>query len=152
VAAIPPSNLANRLESIVGAGHVRTPTNREARAADTIVEPASVEEICEIVRMCEADRIALAAIGASRSLAGIRRSPVALGISMARLARIIAYEPDDMTVVAESGITVGALNEAMAHSGQRLPLDPFDPAMTTLGSLIGASHAGPLRQIGRAHV
>jgi glycolate oxidase FAD binding subunit len=145
VAATPPSNLANRLESIVGAGHVRTPTNREARAADTIVEPASVEEICEIVRMCEADRIALAAIGASRSLAGIRRSPVAVGISMARLARIIAYEPDDMTVVAESGVTVGALNEAMAPSGQRLPLDPCNPAMTTLGSLIGASHSGPLR-------
>ena len=145
MAATPPSNLANRLESIVGAGHVRTPTSREARAADTIVEPASVEEICEIVRLCEADRIALAPIGASRSLAGIRRSPVALGISMARLARIIAYEPDDMTVVAESGITVGALNEAMAPSGQRLPLDPCNPAMTTLGSLIGASHSGPLR-------
>lgn len=137
--------MANRLESIVGAGHLRTPTNREARAADTIVEPASVEEICEIVRMCEADRIALAPIGASRSLAGIRRSPVALSISMARLARVIAYEPDDMTVVAESGVTVGALNEAMAPSGQRLPLDPCDPAITTLGSLIGASHSGPLR-------
>ncbi|MGB0059972.1 FAD-binding oxidoreductase, partial [Candidatus Binatus sp.] len=145
MAATPPSNLANRLESIVGAGHVRTPTSREARAADAIVEPASVEEICEIVRLCEADRIALAPIGASRSLAGIRRSPVALGISMARRARIIAYEPDDMTVVAESGITVGALNEAMAPSGQRLPLDPCNPAMTTLGSLIGASHSGPLR-------
>jgi glycolate oxidase FAD binding subunit len=145
VAATPPSKLANRLESIVGAGHVRTPTDREARAADTIVEPASVEEICEIVRMCETDRIALAPIGSSRSLAGIRRSPVALGLSMARLARIIAYEPDDMTVVAESGITIGALNQAMAPSGQRLPLDPCNPALTTLGSLIGASHSGPLR-------
>jgi glycolate oxidase FAD binding subunit len=110
-----------------------------------IVEPASIEEICEIVRMCEADRIALAPIGAARSLAGIRRSPVALGISMARLARIVAYEPDDMTIVAESGITVGKLNAAMADARQRLPADPCGPGMTTLGSLIGAAHAGPLR-------
>ena len=110
-----------------------------------IVEPASIEEICEIVRMCEADRIALAPIGAARSLAGIRRSPVALGISMARLARIVAYEPDDMTIVAESGITVGKLNAAMADARQRLPVDPCGPGMTTLGSLIGAAHAGPLR-------
>ena len=145
MAATTSSNLANRLNSIVGADRVRAPTDTEARAADAIVEPASIEEICEIVRMCEADRIALAPIGAARSLAGIRRSPVALGISMARLARIVAYEPDDMTIVAESGITVGKLNAAMAGARQRLPVDPRSPGMTTLGSLIGAAHAGPLR-------
>ena len=145
MAATTSSNLANRLKSIVGADRVRAPTDTEVRAADTIVEPASVEELCEIVRMCEADRTALAPIGAARSLAGIRRSPVALGISMARLARIVAYEPDDMTIVAESGITVGKLNAAMADARQRLPADPCGPGMTTLGSLIGAAHAGPLR-------
>ena len=145
MAATTSSNLANRLNSIVGADRVRAPTDTEARAADAIVEPASIEEICEIVRMCEADRIALAPIGAARSLAGIRRSPVALGISMARLARIVAYEPDDMTIVAESGITVGKLNAAMAGARQRLPVDPCGPGMTTLGSLIGAAHSGPLR-------
>ncbi|MGA7872193.1 MAG: FAD-binding oxidoreductase [Candidatus Binatus sp.] len=145
MAATTSSNLANRLESIVGAGRVRGPTNTEARAADTIVEPASVEEICEIVRMCEADRITLAPVGAARSLAGIRRSPVALGISMARLARVVAHEPDDMTVVAESGITVGELNAAMASARQRLPVDPCNPGITTLGSLICAAHSGPLR-------
>ena len=110
-----------------------------------IVEPVSVEEICELVRMCEEDRIALAPIGAARSLAGIRRSPVALGLSMARLARIVAYEPDDMTIVAESGITVGELNAATARARQRLSVDPCNPALTTLGSLIGAAHSGPLR-------
>ena len=95
--------------------------------------------------MCEADRIAVAPIGAARSLAGIRRTPVALGISMARLARVVAYEPDDMTVVAESGITVGKLNAAMADARQRLPVDPCNPELTALGSLIGAAHSGPLR-------
>lgn len=145
MAATASSNLANRLEAIVGAQRVRAPTAAEARAADTIVEPVSVEQICEIVRMCEADRIALAPIGAARSLAGIRRSPVALGISMVRMARIVAYEPGDMTVVAEAGITVGELNTAMAGARQRLPVDPCGPGMTTLGSLIGAAHSGPLR-------
>jgi glycolate oxidase FAD binding subunit len=145
VAATTSSNLANRLDSIVDAGCVRAPFVSEARGADTIVEPTSVEQICELVRMCEADKIALAPIGAARSLAGIRRSPVALGISMARVARIVAHEPDDMTVVAESGITVGKLNAAMAPTHQRLPVDPCNPAITTLGSVIGAAHSGPLR-------
>jgi glycolate oxidase FAD binding subunit len=145
VAATTSSNLANRISAIVGAGCVRAPTDTEARAAETIAEPASVEQICEIVRMCEADRIALAPIGAARTLAQIRRSPVALGISMMRMARILAYEPDDMTIVSEAGITVGQLNAAMAGARQRLPVDPCGPGITTLGSLIGAAHSGPLR-------
>ena len=145
MAATSSTKLANRLESIVGAGCLRAPADTEARAADLIVEPASVEEICEIVRMCEADRIALAPVGAARSLAGIRRSPVALGISMTRLSRIVAHEPHDMTVVAESGITVGDLNAAMSGSRQRLPIDPCNPAITTLGSLVCAAHSGPIR-------
>ena len=64
---------------------------------------------------------------------------------MVRLKRVVAYEPDDLTIVAEAGITVGELNEAIAPSRQRLPVDPCNPATTTLGALIGASHAGPLR-------
>jgi glycolate oxidase FAD binding subunit len=145
VAATSSRSLANRLESIVGAGCLRAPIDTEVRAADLIVEPASVDQICEIVRMCETDRITLAPVGAARSLAGIRRSAVALGISMKRLSRIVAHEPHDMTVVAESGITVGDLNGAMTASRQRLPVDPCNPAITTLGSLVCASHSGPLR-------
>jgi glycolate oxidase FAD binding subunit len=139
------SNLTNRLESIVGSSHVRAPTANEARASDVIVEPASVEEICEIVRMCEGDRISLTPVGAARSLSMIRHAPVAVGVSMVRLARIVAHEPHDMTVVAEAGITIQALNDAIGSAGQRLPVDPCGPGLTTLGSLIGASHAGPLR-------
>lgn len=130
---------------MVGAEGVRTPIAGEIRAAEIIVEPASAEEVCEIVRMCESDRLAIAPFGAARTIAQIRRAPLAVGISMKRLNRVVAYEPDDMTIVAQSGITVGELNAAMASSRQRLPVDPCDPAITTLGALIGAAHAGPLR-------
>jgi glycolate dehydrogenase FAD-binding subunit len=145
VAATTSSNLANHLESIVSADYVRAPTDSESRAAEVIVEPSSVQEICEIVKMCEANRIALAPIGSARSLSMIRHTPVALGISMVRLARIVAHEPHDMTVVAESGITVGKLNATIASTRQRLPVDPCRPELTTLGSIVGASHSGPLR-------
>lgn len=145
MAAITFSNFANRLDAIVGAGCVRAPTASEARAATIVVGPDSVDQIREIVRMCEADRIALASLGAARTLARIRRTPVALGVSMARLTRVVAYEPDDMTIVAEPGITVAELNAAMAPHHQRLPVDPCNPELTALGSLICGSHAGPLR-------
>ncbi|MDO8432517.1 MAG: FAD-binding oxidoreductase [Candidatus Binatus sp.] len=137
--------IAHRVESQFGADRVRVPTALEANAARVLFEPASVEEICEAVRMCESDRITLAAVGAMRTLSQIRREPVALGISLKRLARIVAYEPDDMTVVAEAGLTISNFNAVAAPSRQRLPVDPASPQLTTLGSLISASHAGPLR-------
>ena len=145
MAATKTSDLAKRLTERVGADHVREPIDAERRAAHMIVEPTTVEEICEIVQLCETDRITLAAIGRARTLSQIRPSPVSVGISLKRMARIVAYEPDDMTIVAEAGITVGELNAATASARQRLPVDPCDPDLTTLGSLIAASHAGPLR-------
>ncbi len=139
------SMLAERVTHQIGSDRVRAPIGREANAARVVVEPASVEEISELVRLCETDRISLAAMGASRTLAQIRRLPVEIGVSLNRLAKIVAYEPDDMTIVAEAGITVGDLNSATGVSRQRLPVDPCNPALTTLGALISASHAGPLR-------
>lgn len=130
---------------LVGADRVRAPSGAEVAAATTIVEPLSVAEISEVVRFCEANKISLAPIGAARTLSQIRRAPVALGVSLRRLAKVVAYEPDDMTVVAEAGIAVGALNSVLAPSRQRIPVDPRDPELTTVGALIGASHAGPLR-------
>lgn len=114
-------------------------------AVETIVEPQSAEEIADIVRKCEADKITLAPLGAARTLSQIRRSAVQIGISLRRMASIVAYEPDDMTVVAEAGLTVGDLNATLATPRQRLPVDPRDPGATTVGSLIAAAHAGPLR-------
>lgn len=139
------SNVARRVESQFGGNKVRTPTALEANAVGAVVEPSSIEEICEVVRMCESEHITLAPIGAARTLSQIRHAPVALGISLKRLSKIVAYEPDDMTVVAEAGLTIGEFNTVAAASRQRLPVDPADPPSTTLGSLIGASHTGPLR-------
>jgi glycolate oxidase FAD binding subunit len=118
---------------------------RDTAAATMIVEPQSAEEIADLVRKCEADKIALAPFGAARTLSQIRRAPVGIGISLRRMTKIVAYEPDDMTVVAQAGLAVGDLNATLAACGQRLPVDPRDPGATTLGSLIAAAHAGPLR-------
>jgi glycolate oxidase FAD binding subunit len=139
------ANLARDVGAIIGAERVRPPRGLEARAALVVAEPRSAEEIAEIVRKCERDAIALAPFGGARTLARMRPFPAAIGVSTARMDRIIAYEPDDMTVTAEPGVTLGALNLLMASRGQRLPADPARPEITTLGALIGAAQAGPIR-------
>jgi glycolate oxidase FAD binding subunit len=137
--------LENAIGRLLGPESVRRPRGRETLAARIIAEPRVSEEVAELVRHCEAGSTTLAPLGAARTLGEIRRVPAMLGVSLARLDRIVAYEPEDMTVIAEAGITLGALNRRLAEYGQRLPLDPANPDATTLGALIGASQAGPLR-------
>lgn len=129
----------------IGIESATAPNEIEPAAFETIVEPQSIEEIAEIVRKCEADHITLAPVGAARTLTQIRGTPVQIGVSLRRMARIVAYEPDDMTVVTQPGISLGDLNATLVKSGQRLPVDPRDPGATTIGSLVAAAHAGPLR-------
>lgn len=139
------SRVEDAMRRLLGAERVRAPRGHEALAARTIVEPRDLDEIVEVVRKCEADTLTLAPLGAARTLAEIRRAPAALGLSLNRMDRVAGYEPDDMTVIVEAGITLGALNAHLAAHGQRLPLDPPNPGATTVGALLGAAQAGPLR-------
>lgn len=139
------AKIANQFASFIGDDRIRAPRGIESRGATVIAVPADTAEVAEIVRKCEADRISIAALGSARTLSEIRRTPVAIGISLERIARVIAYEPDDMTIVAEPGISVAALNATIAPSAQRLPVDPRNPEATTLGAMIAAHQAGPLR-------
>jgi glycolate oxidase FAD binding subunit len=138
-------NAARSFESLLGKGRVRQPRGCEVGVLGAVVEPESADEISEIVRKCEAESISLAPVGAARTLAQMRSRPVALGVSLARMRKIIAYEPEDMTVVAQAGLTLGELNRQMEERRQHLPLDPPAPELTTLGAMVGAAKAGPLR-------
>src|SRR6185437_11935772 len=138
------SQLAREIGALLDRAHIRPPDGREKRAARIIVEPADVDEIVELVRKCESDRLTIAALGSARTLAEIRRQPADIGVSLARMNRLIAYEPHDMTFTAEAGLTLGGLNSESSRHGQRLPADPARPELTTLGSLVAGAKAGPL--------
>lgn len=62
-----------------------------------------------------------------------------------RLDRLVDYQPDDLTVTAEAGMTLADLQAVLAKHQQRLALDPAMPAQTTLGGLVAASPDGPWR-------
>ncbi len=137
--------LGQQIQRLLGAGRVREPIPPEAAACEVVVEPESIDEIRELVRKCETDRLAVAPLGSARTLSEIRTSRVAFGVSLARMRRVIAYEPGDMTIVAEAGVTLGELNRLCFEHRQRLPVDPREPDRTTVGAMVGASHAGPTR-------
>lgn len=134
-----------QIERLAGKGHVREPQGLETSACEIVVEPENADQVAELVRKCESDRITLAPVGSARTLSQIRAKPVVLGVSLSRMNRVIAYEPDDMTIIVEAGVTLGEVNRLTARHNQRLPIDPRDPDRTTIGAMIGAAQVGPWR-------
>jgi glycolate oxidase FAD binding subunit len=111
-----------------------------------VVSPPSVEGVAETVRAASQARLALVPSGNGAHLSigwPPRRYDAAL--SLRRLNRLLAHEAGDMTVTVEAGTTLAALNEALAHAGQWLPIDPPREEETTVGGLIAADRNGPLR-------
>ncbi len=67
-------------------------------------------------------------------------------ISFGKLNRVIHYEPADLTITVEAGMKLGELQVLTGRDGLWLPLDPRGGAQSTVGGIIAANAAGPLRQ------
>ncbi len=71
------------------------------------------------------------------------RYDVALDLS--GFAGKIEHEPGDMTVVANAGVTIGALNAVLEKEGQRLPFEVRNPAKATVGGSVASNAPGRLQ-------
>jgi len=111
-----------------------------------VVEPASVEELVEVVRWARARRVALVPVTCGCYLP-LGNPPLAadVAVSLARLNRVLHYDPGDLTFGVEAGML---LADAKAHIGKDkliLPADPPYANRTAIGGLLAAHAAGPLR-------
>ena len=134
---------------IVGAEHVFAGGPRDAvdgLVPACVVRPAGVAEVQACVRAAAAEGAALVATGLGAHLdigAPPSRPPILLRLD--RLARVVDHQAGDMTVTAEAGCSLGVLADALSTAAQWLPIDPPRPRSTTVGGLIAANLAGPLR-------
>ena len=108
--------------------------------------PATVDELARCAASAHAAGLAIIPVGNGTQL-HIGRPPARydLALSTRQLNHVLAHEAADMTVTVEAGVTVAALNAALAPARQRLPLDPPHPEHTTIGALIATDASGPLR-------
>lgn len=68
-----------------------------------------------------------------------------LALDTRRLDRLIAYEPDDLTVTVEAGMSVARLHALLAARGQFLSFDVPFPTRATVGGALAAARSGPRR-------
>lgn len=110
-----------------------------------IVEPDTAEAMAAVLAWASAHRQPVVLRGGGTHLAwGRRPADVGLVVSTRRLNRLIRYEPGDLTVSVEAGMSIDALNGDLARHGQWLPIDAASDA-STVGGAIATNDSGPLR-------
>jgi FAD/FMN-containing dehydrogenase len=67
------------------------------------------------------------------------------GFDLRRMARVLEYTPEDMTVTVEAGITLAALQQKLSERGQWVPVDPPHADTLTVGALLAQNSSGPRR-------
>jgi glycolate oxidase FAD binding subunit len=135
--------LVDGFRTIVGASHARAVDGVEPQI---VVTPGSTGETATAVALAAAEKLAIVPRGSGSTLdQGFPPARVDVVIDLSRLDRIVEYNPDDLTVTVEAGVTVSSLAATLDRSAQFLPIDPPLAATRTLGGLVATNASGPLR-------
>ena len=140
------------VEGIVGEAHLVTATEGvgeyrvEGQQPVGVVSPGTPEEVAAVLRAAAEGGLSVLLRGAGRHLhLGAPPEAVGLVVSLARLDQIVEYDAENLTITAQAGVTLEALQRAAGERGQMLPLDPPGGDGATLGGVAATNLAGTLR-------
>lgn len=91
------------------------------------LQPASLADLSRLLADCHATK-----------------RPVT-SVDLSALAAVREYTPEDMTITAEGGLTLNALQATLAARGQWLPIDPPHGDRVTIRQLLSENLFGPRR-------
>ncbi len=118
----------------------------DGQGPESVAFPNTVEEMSHLLAVADGEGKAVVPWGAGTQMGlGNLAGKVGLVIGTSRLNRILEHQPADLTVVVEGGISLGVLQEELAHNGQFLPLDPPRAEDATIGGILASNASGPRR-------
>jgi FAD/FMN-containing dehydrogenase len=110
-----------------------------------VVRPADTAEVAAVVRLSAAAHVALVPQGGNTSMVG-GATPDADGsqlvLSLARLNRVRAIDPVDLTMTIEAGVTLKAAQTAAADAGCLLPLSISSEGSAQIGGVLATNAGG----------
>ncbi len=121
--------------------HARDQSQHAARYAEVVVWPETAQQVADVLRLANGQRIPVTPWGVGTSLEG-NPIPLCGGILMSfeRMDKIIAVHADDFQVTVQPGIGHKDLNMQLARYGLFFPPDPG--ANATVGGMLANNAAG----------
>lgn len=124
--------LLEELAAICGAGHVLTGADMARYATDwmrhyhgapvAVVRPASTAEVSACVRAAAARAVPVVPVGGNTGLVGGTMTKGGLIIALDRMNRIRELRPEARLVIAEAGVILQSIHDAVEPQGLYFPL------------------------------
>ncbi len=140
---------------VVGDAHVLTEGDLSAYTHDwrkrakgqalAVVRPGNTNEVAAVVAVCDAHAITIVPQGGNTGLV-VGSVPDESGsqivLSLGRMNRIRAIDPENLTVTVEAGCVLQTLQEAVAEAGFYFPLSLAAEGSCTIGGNLGTNAGG----------
>ncbi|ATW03586.1 FAD-binding oxidoreductase [Sphingorhabdus sp. YGSMI21] len=118
---------------------------RYTGAALAMISPANTQETAEILRIANANAVAVVPQGGNSGMVG-GATPDSGGqsilLSLRRMNRIRTIAAEDQLVLCDAGVILQNLHEALAAEGQRFPLTLGGKGSATVGGLVSTNAGG----------
>jgi glycolate oxidase FAD binding subunit len=113
-----------------------------------LVVPETAEDLAEQLREASTKGRSITLCGNStKDRMGGPIAAADIQVSTAKLNRVLQYEPRDLTISVEAGITYRELSRVLAEHRQMVPLDPPFSGRATVGGIVAANVSGPRRRL-----
>ncbi len=146
--------LFSKLKEIIGEAYlIQDPDKLKAYAIDgkkpkLVVSPGTIKEVSKVVAYANQQHLTIIprGNGTKMEMGGIPKK-VDIVLSTSRLNRITDSDCENLTLSAESGITLDEVQKSLAKVGKGyfLPLDPPFTDEATLGGIVATNSSGPKR-------
>lgn len=111
-----------------------------------VVRPASSAEVSKIMRLAQAEHVAVVARGSGTGLSGAAvASPEAVLVSFERMDAVLEIDTENHVAVVQPGVTLERLDEATLSVGLVYPVFPGEPSASLGGNV--ATNAGGMRAV-----
>ena len=111
-----------------------------------VVRPQSADDLIEFL---SSEKGAVVPVGAgSQTYFGNPLQRADCAIDLTGISRVTEYNPADLTIHVEPGVTLERLERALLDNNQFLPLDPWNGPAATVGGITAANAQGPFRAVG----
>jgi glycolate oxidase FAD binding subunit len=146
------ASIGEALVTIAGRDRVRDDAGALAEAAIDgltprwVVRPQSVNQLSQVIALAHDGGLAVVPRGAGNALE-LGNPPARLDVvvDLSGIDQVMEYNPDDLTITVQAGISAAALAALLAPYRQWLPIDPPGLAARTLGGITATNASGPLR-------
>lgn len=111
---------------------------------EVVLKPASAQEISEILKICNKEKIPVTPIGGRTGLSGGALSIFGgVALSTERLNKIISIDEKNLQATVEPGVITQVFQEAVIEKGLFYPPDPSSRGSCFLGGNIAENAGGP---------